>query len=474
MSQPSENAPIARLPIIDEVGAELHRVFRAEEERLARGRRSGWLPLGGRSRPLALVAALVLGGTTVALAASGVFAPGAPLKPGAPVVATQDNGAALPASGHVLLRVADPERGPAWGVRVERTTRGEACIEIGRRAFGEIGVLGQDGAFADDGRFHPLSRNYFGNGLGCTDYDADGHAFVDLVLLNLPASGYGMGCRLPPPTLGRAFLRAHPLLARAFAQERRHPRRVALCPRSDLRDVFAGLLGPDAVSVTYRDARGKLLTVPTAGSDGAYLIVLPQLPKARLCVDGNPLCPAETMVTGTGSQVNREVLAVHYRGHRACHYQPDLPPGRQPTCPNVGYVAPRIVTPAPATVGSKITVRRDPPRQGQAQVTVSFASPVAVRGAGDYYYFEIDNPRTPDPLPGNKASVCNPSIAVDFQSYSDYARGQQVTDTQGLPPCGGTFHGSITLVLNGDSQDHIPGGPGSTRRTVGEFTVRVP
>ncbi|HEX4033833.1 MAG TPA: hypothetical protein VHX66_05265 [Solirubrobacteraceae bacterium] len=474
MSQPPENAPRARLPIVEEVGAELDRLFRAEEERLASSRPAAWWHFSQRSRPFALIAALLLGGATVALAASGAFAPGAPLQPGAPVIATQDNGAALPASARLLLRVADPHGGLPWGVRVERTTRGETCVEVGRRAFGEIGVLGQDGAFADDSRFHPLSRNYFGNGLGCADYDAHGHAFVNLVFLNVPASGYDGRCALSPPAPGRAFLRAHPILAHGLAQERRHPSRLPRCPTADLRDVFAGLLGPDAASVTYRDAQGRPVTVPTAGSDGAYLIVLPQLSRARLCVGGAPLCPFETMETGTGAQVNREVLAVNYRAHAPCRYQPKLPAGAQPSCPNVGYVAPHTAVPAPAKVASRITVRRDAPRHGAAQVTVSFPSPVAVKGAGDYYYFEIDNPRTPDPLPGHRASYCNPNSAGDFQTYSDYARGQVVVDTQDLPPCRGTFRGSVTLVLNGDFQDHIPGGAGSASRLVGDFTIRVP
>jgi hypothetical protein len=50
---------------------------------------------------------------------------------------------------------------------------------------------------------------------------------------------------------------------------------MTACPRGDLRDVYFGLLGPDARSVSYRGSNGALVTEPTVGADGAYLIVLP-------------------------------------------------------------------------------------------------------------------------------------------------------------------------------------------------------
>ena len=58
------------------------------------------------------------------------------------------------------LRVADPDGGPPWGLRVARTSRGLLCVEVGRVVGGRIGVLGRDGAFHDDGAFHPFAENY--------------------------------------------------------------------------------------------------------------------------------------------------------------------------------------------------------------------------------------------------------------------------------------------------------------------------
>ena len=72
MSQPSRSDP-PRLAIIEEVGAELHRLFRAAEERPThRGWRCRRFP-AWRWRPLALIAVVTLGGASGALAAAGVF-----------------------------------------------------------------------------------------------------------------------------------------------------------------------------------------------------------------------------------------------------------------------------------------------------------------------------------------------------------------------------------------------------------------
>jgi hypothetical protein len=50
-----------------------------------------------------------------------------------------------------LLRVQapDPDGGPAWGLRVYRTTNGLTCLQPGRVQGGVMGVVG------DDSRFHP-------------------------------------------------------------------------------------------------------------------------------------------------------------------------------------------------------------------------------------------------------------------------------------------------------------------------------
>ena len=111
-------------------------------------------------------------------------------------------------------------------------------------------MLGTDGAFGDDDRFHPLSPNYFVN-LGCDVTDGAGHGFVNVGLRNVPASGlfgehpesvggcepdHGAACRRG--ACSNTWLRLH------LAERSTLPR----CPAADMRQVYFGLLGPRARS----------------------------------------------------------------------------------------------------------------------------------------------------------------------------------------------------------------------------------
>ncbi len=112
-----------------------------------------------RWRPLALIAVLVLGGATGALAAAGVFQTGTPVGPYVLAQANAFEGVAVPGSLRLLaLRVADPDGGPSWVLRALRTTRGLECVELARLVGGKIGVIGEDGAFADDETLPPALR----------------------------------------------------------------------------------------------------------------------------------------------------------------------------------------------------------------------------------------------------------------------------------------------------------------------------
>jgi hypothetical protein len=182
-------------------------------------------------------------------------------------------GVAIPSSVRLLsLRVADPDGGPPWGLRLLRTTRGVECVEIGRIVDGRIGGLGQDGAFHNDGRFHPFSINYFSNFVAnCGTLDGRGDAYASddefgIVANGLQGNSYGT-C-IPDASVPRAL--------RGLWRQRPPARPLSnACPAAALRDVFFGLLGPDAKSVTYTAANGKPVTVPVASPDGAYLVVLP-------------------------------------------------------------------------------------------------------------------------------------------------------------------------------------------------------
>jgi hypothetical protein len=274
-----------------------------------------------RSRP-AIVALVGLVATGSALAASGVLRTGAPV--GTPVAAIPNayEGAVIPGSAHLLsLRVPDPDGGPPWGLRVLKTTRGLTCVQFGRVVAGRLGVLGEDGAFADDGAFHPFASDFL-DGVGCGTDDARGDAFVNEQFHGTPASALARdqqhvsgGCYSPSPL-------------------------PSSCPPTALRDVYFGLLGPDAASIA-RTAMAGGGTIPTAGSEGAYLIVLSH--RRTQCVPGALICNrGESFSTFGLELVPYEVIrAVDYRGGRSC----DVPtPAQhrfpsQSTCPAVGYVA---------------------------------------------------------------------------------------------------------------------------------------
>ena len=98
---------------------------------------------------------MLLAGGTIALAATGVILTGAAVPPAKPVGPSE--GVGMPVSSRLLrLRIQDPEGGPPWGMRIVETSRGLVCAQVGRVHDGQLGELGIDGAFADDGLFHPF------------------------------------------------------------------------------------------------------------------------------------------------------------------------------------------------------------------------------------------------------------------------------------------------------------------------------
>lgn len=89
-------------------------------------------------------------------------------------------------SDAILGRTADPNGGLAWGLRVVQTKHGLACVGVGRLRHGQIGMLGQDGSFGNDGRFHPLSPTV--SNQWCGLLDAHRHAFINVASSVIAAS----------------------------------------------------------------------------------------------------------------------------------------------------------------------------------------------------------------------------------------------------------------------------------------------
>jgi hypothetical protein len=221
----------------------------ARRQELAHPEESGArTSLSGRLNAVALSAALLLSGGAIAIAASGVL-DGSPVHPEQPVSPSAGNGVPATGGSHLLaLRVADPEGGLPWGMRLVRTTRGELCVQIGRVHDGQLGELGVDGAFGGDRRFHALSPAILPDASGSA-------ASAACVEAGQTMSGYEAG------------------LDRSAAFHSYARQETAAAARK-LRSISFGLLGPHAVSITYRN-RAELVTHGLDRTTGAYLIVTP-------------------------------------------------------------------------------------------------------------------------------------------------------------------------------------------------------
>ena len=225
-------------PRTDGIDREVEALIREARELQRRRRRR-------RFAAAVLAAALLAGGVGLIGGGGGNGSPGS--------LASVGVHGPLPAG--VAARAADPAGGLAWGTRVVHT-HGYTCVQLGRLRGDQLGLLGRDGLAGDNGRFYPMgpSTTYQAR---CAPNDGCGHAFMTVELGAQPASGVGGGytgtsmCRTAAEQAGLARVQARmkrpgrpPLTGGAFS--------MPVCPAGDLRFVQYGLLGPDAMSVTYR------------------------------------------------------------------------------------------------------------------------------------------------------------------------------------------------------------------------------
>jgi hypothetical protein len=190
------------------------------------------------------------------------------------------------------LRVPDPAGGPPWGIQLafSQAPLGTAVsIEIGRIANGRIGVIGEDNAYHDDGRFHPATA------------PAD--------LMN-PAM-YPIGGSIRTPALQNTNTFDLVLPAVASASQGCSTTTLsdyADCPQHDLRTIVAGFVGLTARTVTIA-GNGIRETQPLTPNDhGFYLLVLDNPWTRRLrytatvaCADGRTVTGPATPTEGTGT-----------------------------------------------------------------------------------------------------------------------------------------------------------------------------
>jgi hypothetical protein len=263
-----------------------------------------------RTRTLTILLAVLVVATPAVAAVSGWFSPGQPNATG-PVSPGSLFGVVKPGHSRLLpMRVADPQGGPAWGLRIVRTTRGDTCVQIGRVEGDQLGSLGIDHAWDDDHQFHAIPTSSRSD-MQCGSTDAVGHGYlnggIDGESASVDVSGDWQsaiktgGCRL-----------------QGYGGSSSLP----YCPPGANRMIFYGLLGPDAVSVTYREPGGGLATERTLGGVGAYMLVFPH--NAKTCAeythswDSSQSCNGETDGGGPSPVVPGAVVKVTYTDGRSC------------------------------------------------------------------------------------------------------------------------------------------------------------
>jgi hypothetical protein len=302
-------------------------------------------------------------------------------------------------------------------------------VQLGRVEAGVVGELGINGAFHNDGRFHPYSPNFVNGPPYCAIPDGAGHAFVNIQEWHVSVSGLAnyAGCQTRPACRSGNL--------------------------NDYRNVYYGLLGPDAISVSYRRADGTIATARTIGPDGAYLLV---------AADHSP-----TYGVTAAWDVNLDLLrapypsqpivSVTYRDGHTCTLD-----AAHPACRPIGAVLPKA--PSSSQVAAPVSARIG----AGGSIIVSFKARVAATNS-HYSYRALlcggdsmgvgrltqSSPIGPQPeTPAGSRVVANIGTVADVRGSG----------------CEGLIRGRVELVTVGP--DIILGGNGiRVVRTVGTFTL---
>jgi hypothetical protein len=430
---------------------------------------------GRGMRRVSLVLAVALGALALAAAAFaatqiiGVGAPATVPRGGEHPSTSTGIGRPVPgarrgqASAQLLpVSVPDPAGGLPWGMRIVRTTRGLVCLQVGRLLDGRLGILGQDGDFKDDGLFHELPPSV----LSPDTCSQPGYA----VIYNsegLPAAG-----AMPGPVQTCLYPGA------AQTQDLQLPH----CSPGDERMLAFGVLGPHAVSVSYK-TEGVLHTIATIGGHGAYLIVLRQptirpvtseLPFLRHVVPGATAATLLDRYPGLGSSSMplghypisyqpSPVAALEFRfGGQLCQAGSEPLRVGPPACTSAIARRARFEPEIPAGLHTDVAVRASRAAFG-FELMIEFAAPAAVHDASTAYAVQYSTPDTP---------ACGDGATAGQPIERDVRRGQVIRQTilvSRRPGCHGWLRGEI---LFGRQPDALTGpSPGEP---VGGFVFNLP
>jgi hypothetical protein len=433
--------------VFDDLEGQLRGAVRAR-----RKPRPAWIRRGHSRRTSVVVLLAMLVISAGALAAGGVIQLGAPAEPhGARLGALRGGGVVEGTVRLLPVSVSDPAGGLPWGMRVFSTKRGEGCIQLGRLLDGKLGALGSDNSFRDDGLFHEFAPGNFGAKHACSLLDGSQRLFLNAVVGDIPASAWvGLtrnGC--VPSTAGHY---------ERFAE---NGRPYAVCPQADERNLYYGLLGPDAKSITYA-LGGARHTQSTSGPEGAYLVVTKASPKQLFNFNAGG--------TQDVVPVDGPITALHYRDGSTCHLTARSWIGGSYACTPalkmpVGWVAPRTPTPTAAQVRSPLHVRLIHVAHGYEAV-LHFTSNVAITDARSAYTVQWHEAGQP------------PQIHTFAPPRPEFPHAGQIEHLRMGRGLGRTLHRGTTtgevLYQRQTGPGNLEEGGGTLKLTVGHFSVHVP
>jgi hypothetical protein len=344
--------------------------------------------------------ALILVTSTIALAATGVILNGSSVVPPPDLSPYAGAGLPLPGQSKLLpIRIPDPIGGLPWGMRVVRTTRGLICVQIGRVQNGELGELGTDGAYHNDGMFHPVGPGVLpayagGASEGGVTSERGNCVLADGVVTgNGEAWGSAVAAEFTGVSENAAFA----------------PNGTA-GPLQSRRDIAYGILGPHALNVSYRE-ENAIRTQSVVPGVGAYLIVQPA--KSGAVGQGQGVAPGtDTPGEGPGTSGVLTVIRYLHKG-QVCENGYNAATGGhvhiEHPCPEPNpYPKSLRVTPPGSFVRDPTVALKVRNREVLA-AELSFSAPFAVTSAAEGY--SLDARACPGAREGGGTAVLDHNVA---------------------------------------------------------------
>ena len=301
---------------------------------------------------------------------------------------------------------------------------------------------------ATTGRLHPLPVASTEQ-LACSSPDANGDGFRHNVSKGDELANGLVG---PEAVPSREAPEVHDICAAAASTPaEQSAAQGRICPQPEERDLYYGLLGPQAESITYLEA-GK----PGTGPHERLRRSVPDRPERTVKWQPNDAYGAGE----TGPvPVYSPITEIHYTSGAVCH---PATPSEQACAPNgipAGYVAAEptpTASQAAATVSSRLVTGTD----GHYEALITFNAPLAISSVRDQYRLQWQK------QPGSNA----PEESISA-GEGNVTAGQELTIRTGPLRSGST---QLHVVLQHASGPALFEGPGTTYVPVGSTSVEVP